>query len=310
MSKPSLPLPRAFAAALATIVLWAGAFSAISVGVRHVDPIGLAAVRFAVAGAVMGLWLAWRGSTVGSRADVLRIAVCGALGIALYNVLLNTGQRSVSAGAASFIIATQPIFAAAFACLSGAELPRPAMVVGTALGLLGVAAISLGQGGGFHLGVGAPMILAAAACSGGYFVIQRPLVLRYGAATSASWTIAVGALLLLPWLPSGIAQTAHSVEAIAAVAFLALGAGVLGYICWMEALAGLGAARAANLLFLMAPLATLLAIPITGVVPAPATILGGAVALAGVAIVNHSYRRAPEDCRRQNAEPRSPSSRT
>ncbi len=293
MNKPSLRLSRTFTAALATIVLWAGAFSAITVGVRHVDPIGLAAVRFAVAGLIMGLWLAWRSSTVSSRADVLRIAVCGALGIALYNVLLNTGQRDVSAGAASFIIATQPVFAAAFACLSGAETPRPAMVAGTALGLLGVAAISLGQGSSFHLGAGAPIILAAAACSGGYFVIQRPLVLRYGAITSASWTIVAGALLLLPWLPSGVAQTAQSVEAIAAVAFLSLGAGVLGYICWMEALAGLGAARAANLLFLMAPLATLLAIPITGEVPEPATILGGAVALAGVALVNHSYSRSP-----------------
>ncbi len=287
-------LPRAFAAALATILLWAGAFSAISVGVRHVDPIGLAAVRFAVAGLIMGLWLAWRGSTVTSRGDVLRIAACGALGIALYNVLLNTGQRGVSAGAASFIITTQPAFAAVFASLAGAETPRPAMVAGTALSLLGVAAISIGQPGGLHLGAGAPLILAAAACSGGYFVLQRPLVLRHGAIASASWTIVAGALLLLPWLPSGLAQTALSTEASVAVAFLSLGAGVLGYICWMEALAGLGAARAANLLFLMAPLATLLAIPIAGEVPAPATILGGAVALAGVAIVNHSYRRSPE----------------
>lgn len=298
MNLSSLRPSRALMAALATIALWAGAFSAIAVGVRHVDPIGLAAVRFAVAGLVMGLWLAWRGARVKSWADALRIVACGALGIALYNVLLNTGQRTVPAGAASFIIATQPVFATAFACLSGAETPRPAMLAGTALGLAGVAAISLGQGADFSLGAGAPMILAAAACSGGYFVIQRPLVLRYGATASASWTIVAGALLLLPWLPSGIAQTAGSAEALAAVAFLSFGAGVLGYVCWMEALAGLGAPRAANLLFLMAPLATVLAIPIAGDVPEPVTLLGGAVALAGVALVNDSYRRSPAVARR------------
>jgi len=133
MNLSSLRPSRALMAALATIALWAGAFSAIAVGVRHVDPIGLAAVRFAVAGLVMGLWLVRRSARVGSRADALRIVACGALGIALYNVLLNTGQRTVSAGAASFIIATQPVFATAFACLSGAETPRPAMLAGTAL---------------------------------------------------------------------------------------------------------------------------------------------------------------------------------
>lgn len=284
---------RALVAALTTIVLWAGAFSAITVGIRHVDPIALAAVRFAVAGAIMGAWLAWRGSAPRSRGDFFRIAVCGTLGIALYNVLLNTGQRSVSAGAASFIVATQPVFAAAFAGLSGAEAPRLETAAGMALSLLGVAALSFGQGSGFHFGAGTPIILAAAACSGGYFVVQRPLVLRYGAAASAGWTIVAGAILLLPWLPSGVAQTTRSAEAIAATAFLSFGAGVLGYVCWMEALAGLGAVRAANLLFLMAPLAMLLAIPVTGTVPGFATILGGAVALAGVAIVNRSYRGSP-----------------
>lgn len=284
---------RAHLAALATIILWAGAFPAIAIGVKHAGPIELAAVRFAAAAAIMGAWLILRGERMQSMADLGRVACCGLMGIALYNVLLNTGQQTVSPGAASFIIATQPVFAALVCYLLKQENFSRAAVIGTLLSLLGVGIISIGQQVPLHIGGGAPLVLAAAACSGAYFVLQRPLVLRYGAVTSASWTILAGALLLAPWLPRGLEQVAQSSEAIAATAFLALGAGLLGYICWMTALAGLGAARAANLLFLMAPLAMIFSIPITGDWPGPAMILGGTAALAGVAMVNRSFRAAP-----------------
>ncbi|WP_158266481.1 DMT family transporter [Allosphingosinicella deserti] len=164
---------------------------------------------------------------------------------------------------------------------------------GTLLGLVGTGIISLGMPGETHLGPGALLVLLAAACSGTTFVLQRPLACRYGAAKAAGWPLIVGALLLAPWLPTGLRQAAAAPQAIAAIAFLALGAGVLGYACWMVALAGLGASRAANFLFLMAPLATVLAIPINGHVPPPTTILGGAATLAGVWIVHRAYRRAP-----------------
>ena len=292
MNAPQTPSWKAFGAALSTISLWAVAFPAISVGVRHVEPVALASVRFATAAGIFCLWRARHWVRPASWQDAGRICLCGVLGIALYNVLLNTGQRSVPPGAASFIIATQPIFAAALSALLGHERLTIRTLSGSAVSLLGVAIISLGLLASWRLGHGAAFVVAAAACSGSYFVLQRPLVLRYGAITAASWTILVGAVLLLPWLPQGIAQTARSGEAIVAVGFLALGAGVLAYTLWMSALAGLGAARAANLLFLMAPLATALSALTLGSRPGMPTLIGGALALLGVAIVNHGYRHA------------------
>ena len=286
-------LAQAYAAGSVTILLWAGSFPAISIGVRHVDPSGLAAVRFAIAAAVGGLCLALRKERLPSGADITRIAVSSLLGIALYNVLINTGQRTVSPGAASFIVATQTVFAAMLAHLLGEEKIGSAWAVGTGLSLAGVFVISLGQEPTARFGSGTWLVLIAAACSGASFVLQRPLAVKYGGVTSACWTLVVGALLLAPWLPQGLKQTAVSAEAMAAVAFLALGSGVLGYACWLKALAALGAARAANLLFLMAPTALILAVPVTGHIPELLTILGGAAALGGVAIVNRGYRRAP-----------------
>jgi drug/metabolite transporter (DMT)-like permease len=283
---------RAYVAGFATILLWAASFPVISVGIRHVDPVGLAAARFAVAAIAGSLWLASRTGGLPSRSDLGRIVASSLLGIALYNVLINSGQRTVSPGAASFIVATQTVFAAGLAHLLGQEKIGLGAIAGTTLSLIGVGLISFAQAPEVRLGAGTPLVLAAAMCSGVSFVLQRPLAVQYGGLRCACWTLAVGALLLSPWLPGGLEQTARSPVAIAAVAFLALGSGVLGYACWLTALAGLGAARAANLLFLMAPVAVVLAIPISGHMPELFTIVGGAAALAGVAIVNQSHRRA------------------
>ncbi|WP_408640615.1 EamA family transporter [Allosphingosinicella deserti] len=87
------PSRAAYAAALATILLWASAFPAIAVGLRYVDPAALAATRFAVAGGVAACWLACRARGLPQRADLARVVACGMLGIALYNLLLNLGQR-------------------------------------------------------------------------------------------------------------------------------------------------------------------------------------------------------------------------
>ena len=273
------------------MALWAAAFPAITVAVRHVDPFELAAVRFGLAATVMGAWLLWQRAWPRSTWDFARILLCGFLGIALYNVLLNTGQRTVPPGAASFLIATQPIFSAVWAHLLREQRIGLTGVIGSAVSLLGVAAIAVSQGSDLAPGAGAFLVLSAAFCSGTYFVLQRPLVITYGAMTSAAWTIVVGALLLTPWLPAGLVRAAESDEAILAIGFLGLGAGVLGYVCWTAALADLGSARAANLLFLMAPVATLMSLPISGV-PTLLTLGGGALTLAGVVIVHFAYRRS------------------
>jgi drug/metabolite transporter (DMT)-like permease len=287
----SLPIPkRAHAAGFFTVILWGGSFPAIAVGVRHVEPTALAAARFAIAAIAAGAWLAWRRESLPTSKDILRIAVCSLLGIALYNVLLNTGQRDVSPGAASVIIATQTVFAAGVAHYLGQQKIGPIAIAGIALSLAGIAVISLGQAEDMRIGAGALVVLLAAICSGVNFVLQQPLAVKYGGAQTACWTMVMGALLLSPWLPQGVEQTVRSTEAIVATVFLALGAGLLGYACWFTAIAGLGAVRAANLLFLMAPVAMVLAIPISGHLPDFSTILGGAAALAGVAIVNRSYR--------------------
>ena len=296
-SKSGWKPPREILAAgavLATILAWASAFPLIGIGLASLDPLPLAAARFALAAVLAGGWLLVARPKLPAKRDLVLVGLCGAVGIALYNGLLNSGQQSVSAGAASFIINTSPIMTALLAALFLRERFGAFGWIGSAVAFAGIAIIAIGQAGGLTLGAGATLVLAAAFCQASYFTMQRPLVPRYGALPCAAWTIIVGALLLSPWLGEAIGQLRASpdpVEAGWTVVALAVLPSVIGFAAWTYALGFYGAARASNFLYLVAPVAVAIAYVLTGEVPALTTLLGGALAIAGVATVNLRARR-------------------
>ena len=278
---------QASGAALVTVALWASAFPFIRVGLRGFAPIPLAALRFAVAAALVVLWLLVARPRLPSLRDLLRLAACAAIGIAAYNILLNSGQRSVSAAAASFIVNTVPVLTAVLAIALLGERFGLRSWLGTAVSFGGIALIASGQPGGLSLGAGAVLVFAAALCQAVFFILQRPLVTRYGGEVCGACVIVLGGLCLAPWLPEALAEAQRApVEAVAAVVYLGLFPAAIGYASWGVAQAHFGASRAANFLYLVPPFATILALLITAEIPSTTTLAGGVLAVAGVIVVN------------------------
>jgi drug/metabolite transporter (DMT)-like permease len=276
-----------YAAVAFTIISWAAAFPWIRIALNELAPIPLASARFAIASIPILAWLAWKRPPLPARGDALRIFLCGLAGIALYNIFLNTGQQTVAAGAASFIVNSAPILTALLALIFLGERFTVWGWIGTIVSFCGIAVIASGQPGGLTFGAGSIFILGAAVCTGSYFVLQKPLVAKYGAMPCAAYTMLIGALLLSPWLP-GAASTlsVSSWTAFGAVVALAVFPAALGYATWTYALGHFGAARASNFLYLIAPVATALAFLFTGETPNISTIAGGALSILGVIIVN------------------------
>lgn len=289
LSSPTL-LPAL--AVAGTVFTWSASFAAIGYALRHIEPLPLAAIRFALAAILAIAWLAWRrpGGFVGRDYGVL--ALCGLLGIAAYNILLNTGEMTVTAGAAGFIVNTQPLFMVLLAVVFLKERFGRWSWVGTLIGFLGVAVIASGQAGGLSFGTGSALIILAAACAAAYSILQRPLFARAAPLDITAFVIIAGAVVLLPWLPAALRQaTTAPVDTLAMTMFLAIGPGIIGQSCWTYALKSFGAARAGQFLYLIPPSSVALAWLLLGEVPQPSTLLGGALALAGVIIVNSWGRR-------------------
>ena len=107
--------PVAAVAIVVTIFAWASAFPAIRAGLAAFGPLELGAVRFAIAAIPAAIYLAATRPKLPGRGDLWRFGVGGFGFVALYTALLNYGELTVSAGAASFIINVSPILTALFA---------------------------------------------------------------------------------------------------------------------------------------------------------------------------------------------------
>ena len=277
----------AYAAVAFTVLSWASAFPMIRVALREFAPIPLASARFAIAAILVLAWLVWERPPRPATSDLPRMFLCGLAGIALYNITLNTGQQTVAAGAASFIVNSAPILTALLALVFLKERFTVWGWIGTVISFGGIALIASGQPGGLTFGAGTTFVLGAAICTATYFVLQKPLVAKYGAMPCAAYTMLIGALLLSPWLPeAAMTLSSASATTIGAVVALAVFPAALGYPTWTYALGTFGAARASNFLYLIAPVATALAFLFTGEAPNAQTLVGGALSIAGVVIVN------------------------
>jgi len=291
------PQSRANAAAIfavaVTVVSWGSAFPLIRVGMRGLGALELAAARFAVASALALLWLAIRRPPSPTRADAGRFLVCGLIGISAYNGLLNQGERTVSAGAAAFIVNVAPILTAVLATVFLRERFSAWGWGGALVSFAGVGLIALGQPGGLAFGGGAVLVAGAALCTAIYFVLQRPLVPRYGALACTAYTLLAGALFLLPFLPGALPRLFSPGASPLAATVVALGLfpAAIGYAAWTYALGRFGAARASNFLYLVPPVAALFGFAALGETMNALTLVGGAIAIPGVAIVNSLGRR-------------------
>jgi len=279
--------PIAAAAIIVTIFAWASAFPAIRAGLASFGPLELGAVRFAVAAVPAAIFLAVTRPKLPELNELWRFGVGGFGFVALYTGLLNYGELTVSAGAASFIINVSPILTALFAtAFLGERFSRIAWA-GTFLSFAGIGIIALGEGDELRFDTGALLILGAAVVTSANAIAQKPLFKRHNPLAVAAWNMVIGALALSPFLASGLAQAAVAdAHGLFAVIYLGIVPSLIAYASWAVALSRLPASRASNFLYCVPPVATLMGFFWLGEAPGLLGIVGGALALIGVAVVN------------------------
>jgi drug/metabolite transporter (DMT)-like permease len=275
-----------------TILTWASAFPAIRAGLAGFGPVELGAARFAVAALPAGFLLLITRPPPPVPGELWRFFAGGLFFVALYTVLLNLGEETVSAGPASFIINVNPIITALLAILILKESFSRTQWLGTALSFAGIGLIALGEGGHMRIDAGALLILGSAFCNSVTTILQKPLLARHRPLTVSAWNMIIGAILLAPALPRAVAQgLVASPEASFAAIYLGLAPSLVAYGTYTIVLSRLPAARTASFLYCVPPIASLMGYLWLGEIPTPLGILGGLLALCGVAVVNLSRQK-------------------
>ncbi|NML14192.1 DMT family transporter [Azohydromonas caseinilytica] len=276
--------------------LWGGSFLFMRLAAPAFGASGLAAVRVAVATAVLLplLGLTQPGALAACRGRWGALTVVGLLNSALPFLCYSFAAQSISAGLASIFNATTPLWGALVAWIWFRERLDGPRLLGLALGFAGVLGLAWDKAS-FKAGA-QDTGLAVLAC--------LAATLMYGVAANATrrWLTGVPALALATGsqgvatlalaLPAALAWPAQPAGLTAWSAALALGVLSTGvaYVLYFRLIARVGPARATTVTYLIPLFAVLWGFLALQEALTLSMLLGGAVILLGTSLATGWWR--------------------
>jgi drug/metabolite transporter (DMT)-like permease len=222
----------------------------------------------------------------------LRLAAMGFFGVFLYNISFFTGLKTVPSGRASLMASLQPSVVFLFSMLVWGEKATWRKVAGLALSLAG-AAVVLTQGEPARLftrgiGTGDGWILLTVVAWVSYTLIGRGVSAKMETLAATAYGTWLGTGMLAVYaLVSGMGPVDLGRPSFWILsAYLGLAGTTLAFVFYLRGIAELGAARASIFINLVPVFSVLSSALYLGEAVTVATMLGGAMALGGVALLN------------------------
>ena len=186
---------------VALAMVWGSSFLFIKLALAGFDPATLALCRTVLGGGIL-IAIGW---LMGKRPPAerrlwLMLLVLGLIGNAMPFVMINTGQQYIDTSLSAILITTVPLFTLGVAHFFSDDKFTWRKLTGVALGFAGVL-ILLGPAAARGIGSalsGQLLVIGGSACFAVALTITRRTMAGVDPAVSAGWSLAMGAVLLLP----------------------------------------------------------------------------------------------------------------
>lgn len=275
------------------IILWASAFVGIRIGLADYSPGALALLRFIVASVCMlviyyslGIKkrVAWK--------DRFQLLLAGMAGIGIYNICLNYGELSVSAGIASFVLGLMPVLTVILSLIFLQEKLARGVWLGLIISILGLALLAIDNNSEPGMQQGILAILVSALMGAILTIIQKQHLRVYHPVAIIAWVMWGGTLLLSIFLPDMLQQIRIAeFRTTSAVVYMGIFPAAFAYLAWAYALKYISASNAAIMLYALPIVSTLMGFLLLDEQPSLLSLVGCSITLLGAFIANRFQMR-------------------
>jgi len=283
---------------LTVVVIWGVNFTVVKQTLSEIYPMAFAAIRFSLATVFIVVVLHARGEVLRfNRDDSLKVLILGLLGIAACQTFFIQGIARTTAGNASLLVGTTPIFVTIMSALLHIERISPMGGVGVGLSFVGTALIVGASAGGISASdetlIGNLLILASSASWSMYTLVAQSLMRRYSPLKVTSLAMLMGTPFLLLLSAGEIIRqpwASVSTQGWLGVCYSFVLATALAFVIWNSSVRKVGNTRTAifsNLIPIVAVTVSWLLLGETLIVW---QIIGAVVALTGVTLARLAPR--------------------
>jgi drug/metabolite transporter (DMT)-like permease len=266
-------------------LIWGSSFFFIEIGLESFSPFVITMARIGLGTAALALFARARAPV--DRSDYRRLALLGAVWVAIPFTLFPIAQQWISSSVAGMINGAMPIFAAAFAALLLRRLPGSRQLIGIGIGFIGIVLLflpelSVSSSNAF----GAILALIAVAFYGLSANLAVPLQQKYGALPIIYRVQLLAFIMVLPLGLIGLGDSTWSTEAALAMVPLGVfGTGIA--LVLMSTLAGrVGGPRAAIAIYFLPLVSIVLGVALLDETVFQIALVGVGLVLAGAWIAS------------------------
>ena len=297
---------------LFAVIVWGASFIATKVALRDAAPVTIVWLRFAMGVIILGIAVSLRRQfSLPDKNEWGYFAVLGFLGITFHQWLQSNGLKTSEASTTAWIVATTPVFMALLGWLVLKEGLNVAKIIGIALAFTGVLLVrSHGDIESISVGkFGAPgdvLIMISAMNWAVFSILSRRGLKSHPASLMMFYVMVFGwlftsmlfflgpifgkssnTLINIYLAGPGLIDITHlAFNGWMGIVFLGIFCSGLAYIAWYDALQVLSTAQTGVFLYIEPLVAVIGAMIVLAEQITFASILGGAVILFGVWLVN------------------------
>jgi len=277
---------------LGLVLAWGINFAVVKIALRSFEPLASNALRFALASLIMLVFALQQGERFRlSPREAISMALLGLVGHALYQISFINGLARTSAGNASLLLGTSPIFVALISHFFGIERAKARVWLGVLISFGGSALLVIGSGRQTSVqgstAAGDLLIIAAAVCWAAYTTFSQPVLARRSPITLTTVSMLIGTpMIVLVSVPQLARQDwgAVPIEGWLCLVYSGAIAIALGYVLWAYAVRRMGNVRTAVYQNMIPIVAGVTGWLVLGDPVRPLQVAAAAIVLSGIAL--------------------------